>query len=495
MATRAVHRGRGAHRTRSDTAYLVYVSVLVAAIAGVPVVRAIVLALATPSAMEALSDAGIARIVAVLGALLWLSALALGRIRGPIAPEPFVAVALGRSDISPRSAWARDLLWSAVGVCSSAGALAALAVSGFLAHAEAIDTSIAFIVGSILFAVPTAAAWLAGQVLPRRGAILLGVVLTALLAAAVFVPLRPPLLPASAIAAVWPIASGATWAALAALAVCAVAAVVVMAILLDRILPVTVEEHAQRWEAMTVLAATGDISGALDRTRARPTTGRRVRIPFTQPLIFAVLQRATIGLARTPLRTVVAVTALATAGVGWAWFAQLQGGPRWVPAIGAGVLTFAALGSFIDGFREAADTAGRPALYGRSAGRMLLLHLPLPLLAGAVIPSVSAVVAGGGPQIAATAATIGVVLVAVRAYDSTKGPMPVELMMPVPTPAGDASSIGMWTWQADALLWTAVLSFWLSTASTAGPAVLLWAVPVVALLTTLTAGRLRRAAS
>lgn len=493
-ATRAVHRARGSHRTRGDTAYLAYISVLVAAIVGVPIIRTIVLALAAPEAMEALGHESTARLIAVVGALAWVGALALGRIRGPITPDPFVAVALGRSDISPRAAWSRELLGSSVGACLALTALATLTVSGFLARGVAIDTAIAFIVGSLLFAVPTAAIWLAGQVVTRRTAAVCGVVLVALLAGAVSLPLDA-LLPATALAGLWPGGIGATVAPLSALGACAIIALVAIALLLDRMLPNSVEDHAHRWEAMTVLAGTGDISGALDRTRTRPVTGRRMRIAFARPLVVAVLQRALVGALRTPLRAAVALIALAAAGAGWAWFAQLQEGPRWVAAIGAGLLTFAALGPFIDGFREAADTAGRPAVYGRTAGWLLALHLPLPLLTGVLVPSVAALLAGSDLGTAAMAATIGAMLVAVRAYDSTKGPMPIELMMPVPTPAGDASSIGMWAWQADALLWTAVLSFWLSTSSTAGPATLLWALPVAALLTALTAGRLGRAAS
>jgi len=497
-ATRAVQRARNAHRTRGDTAYVVYVCVLVAAIAGIPVVRAIVLALATPTAMSALSEAGTERSIAVLGALIWSIALVVGSARGPVAPPPFVAATLSRSDISPRAAWARDLLGSALGMALVLVAISALAVSGFLAHAVAVGASISFVIGTVLFAVATTAIWLAGQVLGRRGAVILGSALALLLVAAVVIPLDPPLLPASALANLWPSTDGATstaGAALVVLAATALAAVWAIVILLDRMLPTTVEDHAQRWEAMTVLAATGDISGALDRTRARPTVGRRVRIPFSRPLILALLQRAAIGAARTPLRIVVALVALAAAGVGWGWIAELQAGPRWVPAIGAGLLTFAAIGAFSDGFREAADMAGRPALYGRTAWTMLLLHVPLPLLAGVVVPVAAAMLSGSTVETAAIVATIGVALVAVRAYDATKGPMPIELMMPVPTPAGDASAIGMWAWQADALLWTGVVSFWLSTSSTSGPATLLWAAPVVALLAALTAGRLRRASS
>lgn len=494
-AARAVHRHRGTQRTRGDTAYLVYVAVLVAAVTGVPLVRTIVLALATPEAMAALGQPGTDRVVTVIAALLWLGALLLGRTRGPIVPPLFVAATLGRSDIAPQTAWGRRMAGATVGVTLLFGGLAALAVSGFLANGEAAGASIAFIGGAALFAMPTTAIWLAGQVLERRAASVLGAVLALLLVAAVFVPAQPAVLPASALAALWPSAHAAHTVPLILLAALAALTLAMLAALLRCILPSSVEDHALRWEAMTMLAATGDLSGALDRTRPRPSTGRRMRIAFARPLVLATLQRAMVGALRTPLRPGIAVVALAASGAGWAWFAQLQHGPRWAAAIGLGLVIFAALGAFSDGFREAADTAGRPALYGVSAGRMLLLALPLPLLVGVIVPPGVVLLVGGDWLAAGVLGALCTVLVALRAYHSTKGALPVDLMMPVPTPMGDASAIGVWAWQADALIWTAAVSFLLATAVTGTPAMLWWAVPIVVLLAALTAGRLRRAAS
>ncbi|HWS50098.1 MAG TPA: hypothetical protein VN241_03725, partial [Microbacterium sp.] len=279
------------------------------------------------------------------------------------------------------------------------------------------------------------------------------------------------------------------------LAATALLSAVALPALLDRLEPLTLEDHALRWEAMTVLAGTGDISGALDRTRPRPSVGRRTRIPLQRPLVLAVLQRDAIGAIRTPVRVTVACAALLLAGVGWAWAARLDSGPRWMPAVAAGLLVFTALGAFIDGLREAADTAGRPALYGRSSQGLMLLHLPLPSLAAALLPTISTLLAGATWATAALVAVSGALIVAVRAYDAAKGPLPIELMMPVPTPAGDASAIGMWAWQADALLWAAGASFLLFTTTTVGPVAVLWAVPVGLVLTALTAARLRRAVS
>ncbi len=46
--------------------------------------------------------------------------------------------------------------------------------------------------------------------------------------------------------------------------------------------------------------------------------------------------------------------------------------------------------------------------------------------------------------------------VAVRAYDSAKGPLPLLLLTPVPSPLGDLSSVTVSIWEADALIITTV---------------------------------------
>ena len=110
-----------------------------------------------------------------------------------------------------------------------------------------------------------------------------------------------------------------------------------------------------------------------------------------------------------------------------------------------------------------------------------------------LVPALVALAAG--VDVAAAVAVFSATIVGVRAYDATKGPLPIELMMPVPTPAGDASSIGIWLWQSDALLWTAALSFGALAAMSAGPPTLLWSIPILIVLAALTVGRLRRAAT
>ena len=487
-AARTVRRDRAGRPTRADAAYLVYVGILVAAIAGVPVIRTIVLALATPAAVAAFTRPEAAMIVSVLGALLWLGALALGRVRGPITPPPFTADVFGRSDISPRRAWARTLTRVTVSTLVLSGAIAVLAVSGLLANGIAVERCIAFVAGSVLFALPAVALWLAGQVLDRRGA---GVLAAGLTAQLVAVLAGVPLLPASALGTLWSGTGGAL--PLIVLGTLAVAAVALLPVLLSRLRPDVLEAHAGRWEAMSVLAATGDLAGAADRTRPLPTFGRRLRITMNRPLALAVLQRDAIGGVRTPLRLAVALVTLGLTGAAWAWLSAVESGPRWAAAIGIGIVAFLALGALMDGSREAADAAGRPALHGHPPWRMLLLHLSWPTLCAVLVPA--AVALGAGGEIAGAVAVFGVVLVAVRAYDTTKGPLPIALMMPVPTPAGDASAIGMWLWQSDALLWTSALAFGTSVALGSGPWTLVWAAPILGVLAALTVERLKRSAA
>lgn len=473
-AARSVHRSRNEQRTRGDTAYVVYITVLVAAIVGVPVVRAAVVGLAEPTAIAALIAIATGPIVPVLGVLVWCGALALGRVRGPIVPTPFAAAVLGGSDISPRVAWTRRLLGSSAGAVVLLIGIAALGVSGLLATGTATAAAGQFVVGAALVSVTACALWLAGQTLGRRGTAILGTVLAMLLVT-------------SALAVLSPLAH------LVALGTCAVAAVGTIPPLLARLSGDVVLAHAERAEAMGDLAGTGDLSGALDRVRPRPSVGRRWRMRFPRPLVLAVFRRDAIGAARTPVRALVSLATLALAGVAWAATGTAPPGVRWAPALAAGLLAFAALGALTDGMRDASDTAGRPSLYRQTPGRLLLLHAPLPLVAVSVVSGGAVLLAGGGIPAAVGMVALGAVLVAVRAFDSAKGPLPISLMMPVPTPMGDASAIGIWLWQADALLLTAATSLLLASAATGLLSALIWVVPAVALLVALTAGRLHRA--
>ncbi|MEV8267242.1 hypothetical protein [Microbacterium sp. NPDC076911] len=478
-------------------AYVVYVGVLVGAVLGVPIVHAVVLTLALPAAQEAMLNESARTIITVFASGLGCLALAGGRVRGPVAPAPFVASTLGNSSIAPRVAWGRQLTFALVSTILLFAAVAALAVTGFVAGNQEIGASLSFVAGMCLVAVLFGMLWLIGQALPRWWTVSIGAAVAGSAALAIFIP-SAWASPWSLLAALWPSTAPASVDSRLSLAVLGVLALVSLAlalVLVERLDPRTVVLHAERWEALTQLVRTGDFAGAFDRLRAVPAVGRRVRIPLDQPLALAVLQRDAIGLARNPIRLAVALAtlALALSGVAWRWMHVAADGVTWAYALAAGLLAFAALGVFSDGFRHAADTAGRPSLFRQTPAELFRLHTMLPALA-IVIPTITAALAGGAAT-AATAVALSATLVAVRACDAAKGPMPIELLMPVPTPAGDASSIGAAFWQADALIIVGVLAVWLGAGSANSPTVLFWVVPIIALLALLTSGRLRRSMS
>lgn len=515
-AARRIWRMRPEHPTFRDHAYLVYVTLLVTALVAMPLVRGVALTLAQPTALALLSSPGAAATMGVCGAAVWIGALVLGRRRGPVVPPPFVAQTLGDSTIAPSVAWrgrALRALFVAVIVLT---AVAALAASGFLAAAPT-ASGMLFIAGAALFAIPAAVLWLAGQALPGRSTTVVGAALVAwaligLAAGTVITPwgmlaelwadagaatqfaVITDAAPSVAVLTDSPTAQipvvGAAASPLLVLGAFAVVAAACVPSLVSRLRPHVVLTHARRWEAMTLLARTGDLSGAAGRLRPPPAVGRRWRMPLTAPLWWATVQRDAVAAARNPARLLAALIALAAAGALWGGMPQLPASLTWVAGLPAALLCFAGLGPLCDGVREAADSAGRPALFRPSAGQLMLLHAILPALTVVLVTAVSAAIAGG-PWLAA--AGVGVFVLAVRMMDAAKPPLPLELLMPVPTPAGDASGMFVLLWQADAVLLTAAAGIWLAPTLAAGPAGALWLLASLLVVAAITAFRVRRA--
>lgn len=512
-AARAVWRLRPEHPTFRDHAYLVYVTLLVLAVVAVPLIRAVVLALAEPTALALLSAPAASTVVSVCGAAAWIGALALGRRRGPVVPPPFVAQTLGDSSIPPSLAWGGRALraMGAAVVLLTLGA--ALACSGFLVAAG--GAGLPFIAGAALFAVPAAVLWLAGQALSTRAVTAVGVVLAAWAVLGLVSGAVPT--PSGMLADLWSDAafttaiSGAPPVAVltnpgplgaelagslgadrfvAVLAAIAVTAAAGIPLLLWRLSPQTVVVHAQQWEAMTLLARTGDLAGAAGRLRAPPAIGRRWRMPLTRPLWWATVQRDAVAAARNPARLLAALLTLAIAGALWGWMPGLPGSLAWIAGLPAALLCFAGLGPLCDGVRDGVDSAGRPPLFATPPGRLMVLHLAFPALAVVPIVAAGAAVAGG-PWLAAAA--LGLFVLAVRAMDAAKPPLPIELLMPVPTPAGDASGMFVALWQSDAVLVTAAAGIWLAPALTADPAAATWLLTALLAVIAVAASRVRRA--
>ncbi|WP_391510326.1 hypothetical protein, partial [Clavibacter phaseoli] len=102
----------------------------------------------------------------------------------------------------------------------------------------------------------------------------------------------------------------------------------------------------------------------------------------------------------TPVRATAGCLGVAASGALIA--VALDGAGTWlvIPALGAALVGFLALGVGADGFRHVVDVASSPPLYGIPTERLLLLHAALPAAAGvacALVGAGIAVVDGAGP--------------------------------------------------------------------------------------------------
>ncbi|MFT7764386.1 hypothetical protein [Clavibacter tessellarius] len=472
-----------------DVAYAVYAGALVVLILGFPLLRAIVLELAEPAAAAALRAHGPTATAATWG-IAATALLAAGGARGPALLSPFLASALGGSAL-PRAAVLRRPTAQAVVGWAALGALVAVLPALALLIAGDADPIpvVAFAAGGALAGVAVAGCWLLGQRLAPGaraavGAVLLGSTGLGLLT-------RAPLPPWGALAALFPgTATGSAGlppgpvAALGVLAAIAVVAVAAAPLLLRGLRGPDLVAQARRWEAATTLATTGDLAMAAGGFRPVPRIGRGLAAVRGRSLPTLILRRDLVGSLRTPVRAAAAVLGVATSGGLVATAVGGAGVGLGIPAAAAALVGFLALGVWADGFRHVVDVSSAPPLYGIPTGRLLALHAILPAAAGvgsALVGGGVAVTQGADPAGLLAAPGIALVLVAVRAFDAAKGPLPLEVMAPVVTPAGDASALVVAAWQADALLLAGGSALAVVTAtSTAGPLGAALALPIAA---------------
>jgi hypothetical protein len=189
--------------------------------------------------------------------------------------------------------------------------------------------------------------------------------------------------------------------------------------------------------------------------RPVPRIGRGWGAVRGRSQVALVARRGLVGALRTPVRAASACLGIAASGALLAVALDGAGTGLVVPAVGAALVGFLALGVGADGFRHVVDVSSAPPLYGIPTGRLLLLHAALPATAGlacALGGAGIAVAGGAGPVALVVAPAVVLLLVVIRAYDAAKGPLPLAVMAPVVTPAGDASALVIAAWQADALL-------------------------------------------
>lgn len=208
-----------------------------------------------------------------------------------------------------------------------------------------------------------------------------------------------------------------------------------------------------------------------------------------------IIYRDLIGATRTPARFVVAALALTGFGLlsAVAWVAPIS---VMAAVVGvAAIIGYLGLGVWSDGIRHAIDAAGGPQLYGIRPTGLVALHALLPTAAGLFFACTGAAIAValGGPWFGALFAMLGTLFtVTVRVLDATKGQMPLRLLTPIPTPAGDLSGILIAYWQADSLVMTLAVLAGVALLAASNPVVLVALVPAGLFVLLLARRRLAR---
>ena len=441
----------------TDVSYSVYAGAMLLAVVGFPLVRTLGLWVAQPHVLAILGSSGAAMAQGSLGILLAVFVV-LGGIRGPALLTPFMTAAVAGNGLPRRQTLRRPLLVAAL-MLSVGGAAAPLLVGLVLASAGAasLGSVVVGVVGGALAGVTCCGFWLLGQRLSETPRFVLSV---AIVAATAF----SPQLPVLALAGL-------------ALVVCATAPS-----LLNGLSGPDLLRQARRWDTAGTLAFTGDLSMAFGEFRSVPRHGRNLPAIGAGQLALVFVRRDLVGSLRTPARCVSACVGSAGGGFLVALALASPADVAWLAAGAGALIGFLALGVWSDGFRHSVESASAPTLYGVSPATLFALHAVFPLLAGAACASLGAIVAVavGAPLLGlVTAIACSVVLVALRLYDAAKGPLPLTVLAPVPSPVGDLSSIVIMAWQADALLLAVAVGVVVTAAAGLGAGGLLIAIPIL----------------
>lgn len=473
-----VHRQARPQAASDSGWYAVYATLLVAVVVGAPLVRAVSVGLSSPDVLPLLLDPPSALLPTVLVAAL-ATASAVGGSAGPAVLNPFLTVHLGGNHLSRARTLLRPFLLSA-GLLMAACGLVAGTVAWTLWRVHAIDA----LVGASMLLVTVCAAWLcsvvwlAGQACSVRARTVL--VLAAAVAAATV-----PLLPIP-----WSTPVGTvTWTVSAALSCLAVPR------LLVRLRGGDLLTHARRRDLARAAGASGEVGQALATFRPLPRVGRRLDAVRTSGLfLLTIVRRDLIGALRTPTRAVVGALGIVASGLLLVLALDLPAAVLWPPAAAAAVVGFASLGVVSDGFRYAAEGAGRPPLHGVSPAGLMTAHGALPgllVVLASACASVCGVLAGASAAAIPLVFVCSALLVLVRACDSARGPLPVRLLTPVQSPVGDFAGAVVVLWQVEALVLSLVLTIGLAYAVSATPWALGSAPLIAAVLVLRTRRRLR----
>lgn len=454
---RAVLSARGGPRSADEVGYALYAGVLTVLLVALPLVRAMVLGIADARGLALLVSPDAPSAVAACAAALAGLTLLAGPVRGPVLPSPVVVEFLVGSALPRRLTLLRPFLVSTTvlaGLAAFAAGVvsAALMVGGLLpVNADALAGAGLIVLGSAASAIVLGVVWLAGQSLPRGWTMPFGVTL----AIGGAVGVSPLALGTAPVTIPGPVFVVLT--ALVLLCLIVLLCLPLISRLLECLRAADLMRQARRWQSIGTLLQTGDVAGAAGALRTPPARGRRDRIALSGPLPVAVVQRDLGAARRFPVRTLTGSLAIAAAG--WlqagVWF--VPPGGVWPLAVAAALAAYFGVGVWCDGLRSAAENAGPSSIYGRSVLTMLGCHAIVPALAllmlgslgiGAVAATETVLTWPVGGWWAMTAGFITLL----RVFDCLRGPLPIGLLLPVPTPLGDVSILNVIAWQADALI-------------------------------------------
>lgn len=471
-AVARVWAARANARGALDLAYLLYLVVITILVIAVPLLRELGLLLARPDVLPVISAPAAGGLVTA-GLLLAAGLLVLlGASRGPAVLPPFFAVTLASSHRPRRTALVRPFARTgaalAIGLLALAGVIGwVLVLGGATSPAGAVALGIAGLGTTALLE----GAWLAGQVLPGGGRRVLALVLGLAGAGAVLGTVRGGGPVRHLLALAYPVGgadTGVPWMAALAVLVLGLLAAILCVPALDRVRGTVLLEQAARWESALTSARSGDLAAAAGTYRVRPSAGRR--LPAVRAgarsagLVGLYLRRDLVALVRTPERLVLGVLGVLAASILLVAARVLMGPLGFAALVLGALLLWSASGVFVDGLRHGVESLGAPRLLAQGVGAQVLLHSLAPLL---VIGLLSVLGSGLGalvlPDPGPGAGTVGALAVVLapalvplmiigRARDAAKGPMPLALATPIPTPQGDASILPLVAWQADAIL-------------------------------------------
>ncbi|WGD37495.1 hypothetical protein [Lysinibacter sp. HNR] len=219
--------------------------------------------------------------------------------------------------------------------------------------------------------------------------------------------------------------------------------------------------QAARWESAVIHISGMEFSAAAATYGGRPHAGRQLRAirPMRQKWATFII-RGACGAIRAPGRLAVSVLAIVLAGV-LVTLAFLPASPSLLLGAVAGLVLFAALGPLTEGVRHAVSAASGSPLYGVSDQCLLSYHSLFPLavivLVVAVVAIVCSIVSGVATGIAlAGSVALGFLSLVARINSAIKGVLPIILLTPIPTPAGDVGIIVRMIWALDGVLFAAL---------------------------------------